>query len=80
VLKIISNKVITVLDCAPLDAVAESTPGMSPAKVTAALDCVPPDGAGAAESTPGISPAKAVPDKTHASVIASNNRFMDFLL
>jgi hypothetical protein len=33
-------------------------------------------GAGAGP-TPGMSPAKAVPERTHASVIAIRNRFMD---
>jgi hypothetical protein len=46
--------------------------------VTAAvLDCVPLAGPWAVESTPGISPAKAVAEKTHVSVIAINNRFID---
>ena len=80
-----SNTVVTKLDPVVLELV-EPTPGISPGGggggggTLGAVEQTVGTPPVAVAPTPGISPARAVPEKTHASVIAKNTRLMDCLL
>ena len=79
---IVSNTVVTKLDPVSLDVADPPVPGISPGgggggTVPVLVVGTPPI---TDAPTPGISPANAVPERTHASVIANNSRFMDCLL
>ena len=81
-LMIVSNKVVTKLDSVSLG-VVQPTHGISSGTGDGATVGEPTVGISLVVPflpTPGISPANAVPERTLASVIANNSRFIDSLL
>ena len=80
----VSNTVVTKLSSAPLQ-LAEQMPGISPGTGGVWVspgDVEPTPGLFPVDDfpPPGISPANAVAERTHASVTATNSRFIDCLL